>query len=322
MRNVYLFGPSLPVLAISAFLLAPGIGRGDSGSYLITGGFTTFTGNVDGSNAPNYIRALPVTPGFVGCTAVDCSNQLLSFEQICPDAGCTAASGVATDVPITYGNAPSNRLTFEAFSCPPGVSPICTNTANELDFIPNQNPALLSFNDPGGSLIGSLTFTNGVWTGDADFGITITATDVLAPHNSYNYTGILHMSVTPTDPHHSPEANADYVYFENVTGKPLDNVTTGVAIGSFRVYELFDSPTGSNTATVNLYASLGSLDLTRLADVTGDGFLDVSTTNDLGGPPPAGGTPLPEPGSLLTLLTTAGCLVAGVRRKHSLETRP
>jgi hypothetical protein len=296
-----LLAPRLAVplgVVLLVILATAGTLRADSGSYTITGGFTTFSGNVDGSASPTYIRAFPNSQ--VGCDGPGCSDPLAFFSQICPDAGCSAASGMATNVPITFAGSPTSFLTFEAFSCPPSI-PVCANTPNELDFVP-ANLTLLSFySSP--ALLGTFTFSNGTWTGDADFGITITATDIAAPHNSYTFNGYIHMGLTPNDyVNNTPQQNADYVYLEGSNGLPVTNSLAPDGLGSVRAYELPDSPTGSNTVTFNLYGVLGSLDPVSFGDVSGGGFADISTTNALGGPP--NGT-VPEPASL-------GLLVAGI----------
>jgi hypothetical protein len=285
----------ISALLICCLLATAGIARADSGSYTITGGFTSFSGVVDGNSSPDYIRAFP--NGQVACSGSFCSDPLAFYSQICPDAGCSASSGMATNVPITFAGDPTSFLTFKAFSCTPSA-PVCANTPNELDFVPAPL-SLLTFNSSSGASLGTFTFTNGTWTGDADFGITITATDISAPHNSYTFNGYIHMGLTPNDfVNNNPGQNADYVYLTGADHQPL------TAMGSIRAYELADSPTGSNSVTFDLYGTLGSLDPVRFGDVSGGGFADSSITNTLAGPT---GT-VPEPSSLLTL--SAGLLAA------------
>ena len=295
------FARTLSLVIIVGILAFAGTLRADSGSYTITGGFTTFSGNVDGNDAPTYIRAFP--NGQVACGLPGCSNPLAGFNQVCPDAGCSAASGMATNVPITFAGSPTSFLTFESFGCSPSI-PVCANTPNELDFVP-ANLTFLSFNSSP-ALLGTFTFSNGIWTGDADFGITITATDIATPHNSYTFNGYIHMGTTPNDfVNNTPQQNADYVYLEGSNGQPYTNQLAPDGLGSVRAYELRDSPTGSNTVTFNLYGVLGSLDPVSFGNVSGGGFADISTTNTLGGPP--NGT-VPEPGSFAML--GAGLIVA------------
>jgi hypothetical protein len=291
------------VLVTSGLLLAPGIGRADSGTYQISGGFTTFTGSVLGNAAPNYIRAFGLIPVSVDCSQINCSDPLLFFGQVCPDNGCTAAQGVATNYSLlTFGNDPTNYLTFESFSCPDIA--ICGNTPNELDFVPS-NSSILVFNPNSQTdemLLGQITFANGTWTGDASFGFTVTATDILAPHNAYTFNGYINMVLNSapaglTNPAQIAALDADYIYLANASNQPLLDPFTANGIGSVRAYELNNPIGASNTVTVNLYGTLGSLDPTRFGDLTGGGFFDISTTNALGGPGPGTGS-VPEPGTM------------------------
>lgn len=171
---------NIGLLLLTIGLIAvPIAGLADSGSYQITGGFTTFSGNVGGDSDPNYIKALPDTPISIDCSQVNCSNPLLFFGQVCPDAGCQTPGGTATNYSLVDFAEPTNFLTLESFGCPPGP-PACANTKNELDFTPS-NLSILGYNQQTGQsemLLGTITFANGTWTGDADFGITITATDI------------------------------------------------------------------------------------------------------------------------------------------------
>jgi len=287
-------------LLIAGAALLCGFARADSGAYQISGGFTTFSGNVDGSEAPTYIRALPKPPPVVDCSAIDCSNPLLFFQEVCPDGrGCSVPFGPATNFPLTYGGDPTNTLTFESFGCDPSI-PICSNTPNELDFVPSDfsilGTGLLGYPE---MLLGTLTFTNGVWTGDADFGITITATDISAPHNAYTFDGLLHMTLrtadpTATDPSLITHEGADCISLRTPTGQPVTDPQTHVGIGDVCVPEL-NNPLGlSNTTTFNLYGTIGSLDPTRFGDISGGGFFL----------PPAGGNPIPEPASLALLVSS------------------
>jgi hypothetical protein len=279
----------------------------------MSGGFTTFSGPVDGSDAPTYIRSLPIPPPGVDCSVIDCSNPLLFFEEVCPDTGCSTFSGPATNVSLTFGGHPTNTQTFEAFGCNPSI-PVCANAPNELDFAPS-NLSILSTGVLGypEMLLGTLTFTNGVWTGDADFGITITATDIFAPHNAYTFDGLVHMTLRLADPSATDPAlitheAADCISVTTPTGQPVTNPQTHIGIGSVCVPEL-NNPLGlSNTTTVNLFGTIGSLDLTRFSDPSDGGFLL----------PPAGGNAVPEPASLALLVSSMLGAASVVRRRRSV----
>ena len=298
-------------------LAAPGTGRADSGDYQITGGFTTFSGVVNGNDSPDYIRAFPNFQ--VDCGGPGCTDPLAFYTQLCPGGDCTASAGAATNVPITWTGIPTSFLTFKAFSCTPSV-PACANTPNELDFVPS-NSSQLSFNPNSKTdemLLGQMTFANGTWTGDASFGFTVTATDIFAPHDAYTFNGYIDMvlnSAPPglTNPGQIAALDADYIYLTNASNQPLLDPFTANGIGSVRAYELNNPIGASNTVTFNLYGTIGSLDPTRFGDLTGGGFFDISTTNDLGGPEP-GTSSVPEPGSFAMVGVGLLVCVAGARR--------
>jgi len=281
---------TLLAAAISILLVAS-IAHADSGTYSMSGGFTSFSGNVGGNADPNYIRAVGLNQ--ITCGAPGCSG----FSQICPDAGC-ASDGPRTAASLLSVGLPTNFLTFQSFGCPPAVSPICANTPNELDFVPATD-SILGLNQNTGQtemLLGSLTFTNGIWTGDADFGFTVTATDIASPHNSYTFTGNIDMQLNSappglTNPAQIAYANADCISLTNQAGQPVSTFEDR----NFCVYELNNGLGFSNTATVNLYGTIGSLDPLRFGDLTGGGFVV-----------PVESTPEPKSGPLMgTVLIVA-----------------
>jgi hypothetical protein len=121
-------------------------------------------------------------------------------------------------------------------------------------------------------LLGTFTIANGVWSGDADFGFSLT-TSSTTPGSSLDnqtFTGFLHMVLTPNPTSNTPQQNADTYTLLNATGDTLN-------LNQMQVYELADSPTGSNMGTADLYGQIGSLDLTALSNPEGGLFL---------GPPP------------------------------------
>jgi len=101
----------------------------------------------------------------------------------------------------------------------------------------------------------------------------------------------------------TPDANADFVYLLDANGTPVANLLTNVTLPSIRAHE-------NGTVSADIFGMFGSLDLTRIDNVTGDGFLDVSLTNDLGGPP---STATPEPATL-TLLAGGTLILAAWKR--------
>ena len=186
------------------------------------------------------------------------------------------------------------------------------NTPNELDFVPATD-SILGFNQQLGKpemLLGSLTFTNGTWTGDADFGITITATDVLSPHQAYTFTGLVHMTLNTaapglTDPHQIARDNADCISLTDQSGQPL----VGFMDRWFCADELNNGLGISNTTTVNLFGTIGSLDPTRFGDLTGGGFVV-----------PVQATPEPELWPMMSALLVIGVVIGYRRDRRAKQT--
>jgi hypothetical protein len=301
------------LLTVIGMLLLAGMVHANSGTYSMTGGFTSFSGVVGGNASPNYIRNFGLTPISVDCGAIDCSNPLLFFDQVCPAAGCSTSSfgPSAADSLLSAGD-PTNFLTFRSYGCPPAASPICSNTPNELDFVPATN-SILGLNQQLGKpemLLGSLTFTNGIWSGDADFGITITATDVLSPHNAYTFTGNVHMTLNSappgvTDPHQIAADNADCISLTDQSGQAV----SGFLDRWFCADELNNGVGASNTTTVNLYGTIGSLDPTRFGDLTGGGFLV-----------PVQATPEPALWPVMSALLVIGMVIGYRRDRRAKQT--
>jgi hypothetical protein len=257
----------------------------------VTAGFTSFSGVVLGQNSTF----------FDFCPGDSCGGPPSGGNApICPDAGCDLVSGVA-NVPIS-GNPASNRTNQLDFY-------VSGNERNELDF---RTVGTLDDASPVNFKLGTLTFTNGTWTGDAKFGFSIVAHDSTI-NQTETFSGFINMTLT--DNTGSPAQNADYIYITDALGQPVAHPLTLLPLPSLRAYEEFDSPTGSNTVSVDLFGRFGSLDLTELANVVGGGFLDVSLTPELGGPP---ATQVPEPGTLALL---AGGALGLILRRRTLVAR-
>lgn len=85
-----------------------------------------------------------------------------------------------------------------------------------------------------------------------------------------------------TNPAQIAQGDADCISLTNSAGQPVTDPSTKLSLGSFCSYEL-GNPLGlSNTSTVNLYGTIGSLDPTRIADLSGGGFLDVASAPEPG----------------------------------------
>ncbi len=234
----------------------------------VYGGFTSLNGVILGSGGPSIING----------------------QQYCPDAGCGELVGMAH---ITFAS-PQSSLAFQVGVTPNNVTP------NLVEFTPASPQAV---SGPGVEfLLGTFTIANGIWTGDADFGFQLTTASGDPALDGHTFTGFMHMALTTNDfVINTPEQNADIYDLRDANGLILN-------LPSIRIYELDDSPTGSNIGSVSLYGSIGSLDLTKLADPTGASFL-----SDSHGPLSS----VPEPGSVTMLASGLSGLVMrfGKRRR-------
>lgn len=231
----------------------------------VTGGFTSFTTTLLGS----------------GNSSVALST--LNGNPFCADSSC-AVTGPAH---ATF--APQTSLEF--VNSNDGITP---NTANLVRFTPAGPQEVTGTGTANRFLLGTLTYTNGIWSGDATFGFTLTTHSADPLLDGLFLTDVLTLLLTPNEGL-TPEANADFVYF---SGAPT--------MGSLRAYELADSPTGSNTVTADVFGYFDSLHLLAFMNVRDGGFLDPGI--DLA-PTPVG---VPEPASLALL--AVGLLSLGAAR--------
>jgi hypothetical protein len=206
-------------------------------SVSVSGGFTSFSGVILGNNTA-YINGAPY----------------------CPDAGCNVAFGPATVTFLTP------QLSLDFFNKQGSFEDI----HNLVQFTPAPAQSVSGKGVP--FLLGTFTIANGVWSGDADFGFSLTTSSTTpnSPLDGQTFTGFLHMALTPNSTLNTPQQNADIYYVNNATGTPL-------FLNQMQVYELADSPTGSDAGTADLFGQIGSLDLTALSNPQGALFL---------GPPP------------------------------------
>ncbi len=270
---------SLLLLTLVCVFVIPTAARADS--VTITGAFTSFTGNV----IPNGNTLMYYCPG-VQCIVPPGSPP----PVICPDAGCKSPSNMpemATNVPL--GNAQLDSVSSVDFWLPDNVGNNLTFTANKG---PNGFPLQV---DPTSFFkLGTLSFTNGVWVDNAQFGFSIEASDSsIGPyHGTHTFTGFVNLFLTDPPVGASAASNADCIYLTDPNGNPVVNPLTLQTLPGMYVYEQFDAPAGtSNVGTVDIYGTFGSLDLTSLENPTGGAFLNPSLT----------GIPTPEPGSLVLL---------------------
>ncbi len=228
----------------------------------VTGGFTSFSGTV-GSDGQ--------------------FETVIDNNVVCPDAGCGTGIGVAS---LSFGT----PLEFVEFYT---VDFGTLLESNEVLFTPAPLQDVL----PGQEfLLGTLTYTNGIWFSDPDFGFTLTTQSLDPALDGLVFQDTLHLFITTNAAGNTPFQNADFVYFLNNT-----------ALGSVRAFELFDSPVVANSVTVDVYGRISSLHVTRFDNAVGGGFIDPSV-----GAQPS----VPEPAAL-ALLTTGllGLARAGRRAR-------
>ena len=218
----------------------------------VTGGFTSFSGNVGSGEFESRING----------------------GVVCPTAGCGTGVG-----PASLSFSPS--VSSVDFRDSDNGAP---ETPNLLSFTPEAIQDV-SFGQE--FRLGTFTFANGDWFGNAAFGFTL-ATSSGDPALNAILTDTIELTVT-----HgllgTPAQNADFISLGNHPN-----------LGSLRVYEQFDSPTGTNVGSAVLFGRIDGLELTRLGDPTGAAFLNSSVN------PQLATTPLP--GAAWLLLTALGVL--------------
>jgi hypothetical protein len=268
----------LSTLPLVALAVAPA--RADLVS--VTGGFTNFSGNVIGNDAPSFING----------------------TQVCPDSGCGTLFDIAH---VTFPVAVGGVQFFNLDSPLPGGR---ANTLNELQFIP---AAPQNVPGPGSPFeLGTFVFVNGIWSDTAYFGFQLVSDSSNSALNGHPFDAVVRMQLTPNLPTNTPAQNADIVDFlDPVTLLPLVDPATGVPLPSLRVPELAD---GNNVGSVVLNGEIGSLLLTGFSDPTGGLFLDSS--HDLAPSGSPSGT-VPEPSTVLLLGTALAVVIRHVRPRNN-----
>lgn len=124
-------------------------------------------------------------------------------------------------------------------------------------------------------LFGTLTFVNGAWSSaytELSYNLTFTTgNQALDALYDFEYSSNLIVQGTPNLATNTPEQNADFIYLAD-----------DPQLGTLRAYELFDSPSGGNSVSVEIWGYLGSVNMVSFENVRGAGFI----------------APLPEPGTL------------------------
>jgi hypothetical protein len=239
------------------------------------------------------VHASPVTlgGGFLDFTTPFGPPSLL--QSFVNGTEITAPNPFPATTTISFGT-PVETVDFvnQAAFCGPSYNPGCLvpPVPNEIKFTINSAPIDVVVGQE--FLLGTLSFTNGIWTGSADLSFELTTTSSDPTLNEQIFADTVHMNLTADGP--TAADRADTISF---VGHP--------EIGPFSVFELAD---GNNIGTVDLYGKIDGLEPTRFANPTGGGFLP--------------GTPVDEPGTLAILVLGVAVLgIMGRRKPHLLFTR-
>lgn len=227
----------------------------------VTAAFTSFTGTVGDDNFQfeTYIDGI----------------------RVCPDAGCGSGIGVLHLALPGINAVEFQNTDFGVF-----------RTFNEIFFssAPAQDIVLgQSF------LLGWLSYENGIWFTDPEFGIELTAHSADPAFDGFVFSDTLHLRITPNSASNTAHQNADFLYFV------LDP-----SLGSLRAFELGDDPSG-NRVTTEVWGMINSLHVLELTNATGGGFWDPSVADQ---------PTVPEPTSLALLLAGA-CGLAWMGRARA-----
>lgn len=244
------------------------------------------------------IAAMSITAAQVHASPVTLSGGFLDFTSPFADppgiqsfvngTEITAPNPFPATTTVSFGT-PIETVDFvnQQGFCGPSYNPGCfiPPVPNQIKFTINSAPIDVVVGQE--FLLGTLSFTNGIWSGNADLSFQLTTTSPDLILDGQIFADTVHMNLTATGA--TPAARADTVSF---VGHP--------EIGPMSVYELAD---GNNIGTVDLYGKIDGLEPTRFANPTGGAFLPAS--------------PVDEPGTVAIL--ALGMAVLGImgRRKRT-----
>ena len=252
-----------------------GMGAGNAQATPVTlqGGFTSYSGVV-GNGPVNLVD--PNTETFINGISIRPTLPLPSTGSPWTDADFISPNSGIGYRSMTFA-AGTQSVAFY-------VTPSSSGANNSISFRPNLSANITGVGQE--FLLGIFSFTNGdFWAGTGyedhrfSFSLTTDSTDPL--FKGHVFSDVLALTITRGFAG-TPEQNADFIHFES---RP--------DLGSVRVYE---RQNGSNTGSIGLYGTIGSLIPTRFADPQGGAFLNSSVT-----PPLAPAPPVPEPGTMLLL---------------------
>ena len=165
---------------------------------------------------------------------------------LCPATGCGTGIGLAS-VALDGGNQ------VEFWNSSFGVDA----THNFISFVSSGVNEVELGNK---FLLGTITYTNGIWFTDPEFAVTFSASST-DPGFVQSWSSTVHLTITTNQTTNTASQNADFIY---LTGLP--------SLGSVRAYEL-NSASGKHRDR-GAYGKISSLDLIGFANATGGGFLD------------------------------------------------
>ena len=229
---------------------------------------TTITFSGGFTNYSGLVGCSPGTPTFINGNNVTQSN-------------CNSTKQVDLFFPRT----PSVEFYVQAF----GVGGFRDQEHNLLTYTPPASPQVVNnVGDP--VFLGTITVANGIWLSNASLHFQIISSSPDPSFDSIAFDDEIAWILTSNSSSNTPDQNADFIYFSAYSN-----------LGSLRVYEKTDSPTGSNLGGSGLYGKIGSIIPTRFADPFGAAFLNPSIV-------PALAT-VPEPASILLFLFGGGVLL-------------